>query len=228
MTRTRPAETAAEDSTPATAKKTAAKKAPARKTTARKTAAATRPARQRTRTATAPALSLVKPDTAPPAKKTTAKKAVTRAAAKKTSPWPEFITHKAITAHYQARLHGLPTRTIRDWKESRGTATITFPTGARIDHTPAADAPFHAHTPCKNGGVHYDPIHTLQDLHAAEQAAASCTDRHGAPAALALGASLNRAKTTTADTQPMSTDAITEGLAERAADTEQPKEHPEP
>lgn len=137
------------------------------------------------------------PGKKPPAKKTASptKTATTRAAAKKATAWPEFITHKAITAHYQARLHNLPTKNIRDWKENRGVATITFPSGARIDHTPTGDAPFYAHTPCKNGGVHYDPIRSPQDLHAAEQAAAACTDRHGAPAARALGSALTRAKT---------------------------------
>jgi hypothetical protein len=201
---------------PATAKKTAAKKTRApRKTTAKK--------------APTPRLSLGKTDT-PPAKKTPAKKtAATRAAAKKTATaWPEFITHKMITAHYQARLHGLPTRNIRDWHENRGIATLTFPAGARIDHTPTADAPFHAHTPCKNGGIHYDPIHSPQDLHTAEQAAAACTDRHGAPAALTLGAGLKRAKDITADTQSMSLDEIGDHIAQQIADQDKPKEHPEP
>lgn len=201
---------------PATAKKTAAKK--------------TRAPRKTTAKPTTPRPSTVKADTTPPAKKTPAKKtAATRAAAKKTAAaWPDFITHKAINAHYQARLHGLPTRNIRDWHENRGIATITFPTGARIDHTPTADAPFHAHTPCKNGGIHYDPIHSPQDLHATAQAAASCTDRHGAPAALALGAGLKRAKDTTADTQSMSTEEIGDHIAQQLADQDKPKEHPEP
>lgn len=44
----------------------------------------------------------------------------------------------------------------------------------------------------------------------------------------ALADTLAHAAGATDDTQPMSRDAITEGLAQRAADTEQPKEHPEP
>lgn len=224
--------------------------APANKATAKKTSRT--PGKTTAPKTPQPRLSQVKTDTTPPAKKTTTKAAATRAAAKKAAPWPEFITHKMITAHYQAQLHGLPTRNIRDWRETNGIAAITFPTGARIDHTPTDDAPFHAHTPCKNGGIHYDPVRTTTDLHNAAARAQACTDRHGAPAALALGTGLKRAKTTTADTQPipvitkpekpsgddvadtqpMSADAIAahiaEQLTERAADTETPKEHPEP
>jgi hypothetical protein len=246
--RTRTAKKTSADNTPAPANKPAAKKTPARKTTAGTTTATSRTTRTRPAKATLPP---VKPTpTTPP--KTTAKKAATRAAAKKTAPWPEFITHKMITAHYQAQLHGLPTHNIRDWRETNGIAAITFPTGARIDHTPTADAPFHAHTPCKNGGIHYDPVRTSTDLNDAATRAQACTDRHGAPAALALGTGLKRAKTTAADTQPipvitkpeqpagsdvadtqpMSADAISAHIADqlttRAADVETAKEHPQP
>jgi hypothetical protein len=247
--RTRTAKKTSADNTPAPANKPAAKKTPARKTTAGTTTATSRTTRTRPAKATLPP---VKPTpTTPP--KTTAKKAATRAAVKKTSPWPEFITHKMITAHYQAQLHGLPTRNIRDWRElPAGIAAIHFPSGARLDHTPTADAPFHANTPCPQGVIHRHPVRTIADLKDAENIAKACTDWHGAPAALALGTGLKRAKTTAADTQPipvitkpeqpagsdvadtqpMSADAISAHIADqlttRAADVETAKEHPQP
>ena len=46
--------------------------------------------------------------------------------------------------------------------------------------------------------------------------------------ARALGDELAHARSATADTQPMSRDDIDAGLAQRAADNEDPKEHPQP
>jgi hypothetical protein len=143
------------------------------------------------------------------------------------SRWPEFITHAMITAHYQARLHNLPTRSIRDWRHlPNGGAVLPFPSGARLDHTPTADAPFHANTPCHSGGTHRDPVHGPHDLTAAEARANTCTTRH-APKTAHLGARLQIARKAAADTQPLTRDDIDAGLTTRA-DNDQPKEHPQP
>lgn len=172
--------------------RTTANAATAKKTTAKKTTATST---RRAAAGKAPS----------PAKKTTARKATTRKTAaaepgkatkkattsaartkstpapvKKATAWPEFITHKMITAHYQARLHGLPTLAIRDWRElPDGTAALHFPSGARLDHTPAEDAPFHANTPCPHGSIHRHPVRTPADLTEAEQTAKDCTEHAG-------------------------------------------------
>jgi hypothetical protein len=195
----------------APAKRAAAEKAPAKKTPARKTAA------------TEPGKATKKATTSAARTKTTP------AAVKKTSAWPEFITHKMITAHHQARLRGLPTRNIRDWRDlPDGTAAIHFPSGARLDHTPTEDAPFHANTPCPAGSIHRHPVRTPADLADAEKAAKDCTDWHGEAKPQHLSARLQVAKKSVAKTQSMSKQEIADGLAARAADNETPKGHPEP
>jgi len=144
-------------------------KTTARKTTARKTAAAE------------PGKATKKATTSAARAKTT------QAAAKKATAWPEFITHKMITAHYQARLHRLPVRNIRDWRElADGTAALHFPSGARLDHTPTEDAPFHANTPCPYGSLHRHPVRTGADLEAAEKIAKACTDHAGSAQAASI------------------------------------------
>lgn len=255
------AKTTAKKATPgkAPAKKTPAKQTPAKKTTARKAAAK---ATGNTTTKAATTAARTKP---------------TPAAVKKTTVRPEFITHKMITAHYQARLHGLPTRNIRDWKElPTGVAAIHFPSGARLDHTPKDDAPFHANTPCPGGSIHRQPIRTSTDLANAEKTAKNCTEHAATAAAANIAVTrvtpttepaknangterqdhesgrrvptwdrpdlpgdaitktipvpaepVHRATASAADTQPMSKQAITDGLAARATDTETAKEHPD-
>ena len=261
-------------------------KAPAKKTTGSRTP---RKASSSTagKTAKAPTKTTARKTAAADPGKAT-KKATTGAARTKTTPaavkkatvWPEFITHKMINAHYQARLHDLPTLHIRDWRElADGTAALHFPSGARLDHTPTEDAPFHANTPCPHGSMHRQPVRTRADLTAAEETAKACTEHAGStgtaniavtrvtPAlepAEADGApervdddrhtptwvqqlpgddpitktmvipdeSVHQAAASAAETQPMSRDAITEGLAARAAeqpaDNDQTREHPQP
>jgi hypothetical protein len=235
----------------APAKRAAAEKAPAKKTPARKTAA------------TEPGKATKKATTSAARTKTTP------AAAKKASAWPEFITHKMITAHHQARLRGLPTRNIRDWRDlPDGTAAIHFPSGARLDHTPTEDAPFHANTPCPAGSIHRHPVRTPADLADAEKAAKDCTEHTATAAAVNIAVTrvnptpepteaascrriptwalqlpgdgpitktipipeepVVRATASAAQTQPMPLNDIADGLAARTADSEQPKEHPEP
>lgn len=219
-----------------TTAKAAAPKAPAKKTTTRKTAA------------TEPGKATKKATT------TAARTKTTPAAVKKATAWPEFITHKMINAHYQARLHGLPTRNIRDWRElPAGIAALHFPSGARLDHTPEQDAPFHALTPCPHGHIHRHPCRTPGDLTQAQQTAKDCTEhaepgRSGTQVNIAitrvtssapvpapsvtsiprpLGDQLTHSTTDTTDTQPLSAQEIADTLTARA-DHEQPKGHPEP
>jgi hypothetical protein len=213
---------AAKDTSPpatkkATPRRAAAKRAPAEKAPAKKTTTRTTAAQD--------------PGKATKKATTTAARTKAAAAVKKTSVWPEFITHKMITAHYQACLHGLPTRNIRDWRElPTGIAAIHFPSGARLDHTPADDAPFHANTPCPQGVTHRHPVRTIADLKDAEGIAKACTDWHGEAKPQHLSARLQVAKKSVAKTQSMSKQEIADGLAARAAaaDTETPKEHPQP
>jgi len=216
--------TAPNDTTPAkaakkaTPRKTAKKatppkgtQAPAKKTTTRKATAA-----KATGTATTKATT------------SSARTAKTPPAVKKSTIRPEFITHKMITAHYQARLHGLPTRNIRDWRElPAGIAAIHFPSGARLDHTPKDDAPFHANTPCPQGVIHRQGIRTIDDLKHAEADAKACTDWHGEAKPQHLSARLRVAKKAAADTQPLSADEIAAHIAQQLA-ADQPKEHPQP
>jgi hypothetical protein len=210
------------------ASKPAAKKATTRKAAASKATPANHtkaPAKKATPRRTAAK------DTGSATKKATTSAARTKAtkpAVKKSSAWPEFITHKMITAHHQARIHGLPTRNIRDWKElPTGIAAIAFPSGARLDHTPTEDAPFHANTPCPQGVTHRQGIHTVDDLKAAEATAKACEDWHGESKPQHLSARLSVAKKAAAETQPMSTQAIADHIAKQLAD-QQPKEHPQP
>lgn len=134
-------------------------------------------------------------------------------------PSREFITEPAMNAAYAARLAGLPLVPITAWALEDTGAMVTFPSGARLVHHPAADTPFTALTPCNSGFHHSHPITTSADLH--------CTSRHGNPTVLPLPEGRHRADQATAETQRLSTDEIAAGLTDRAAaDLEQPKGHP--
>ncbi|MFG2676973.1 hypothetical protein [Streptomyces sp. NPDC048445] len=136
-------------------------------------------------------------------------------------PGPEFITKHQMAAAYAARLAGLPLIPITAWTpQPDGTVRATFPSGATLTHTTTG---FDAYTPCTQGATHHNHITTGQDLRDAAAAAAHCTNLHGRPRTLTL----HQAATTTADTQALDGNTITAGLAQRAADTEQPKEHPQ-
>ncbi|MFJ3699574.1 hypothetical protein ACIPW9_36535 [Streptomyces sp. NPDC090052] len=141
----------------------------------------------------------------------------------------EFITETAIRAYYVAQLRGLPVRQIRDWTPTASGATTSRGQYGTLTHTPSAPHPFQAGIPCATGTTHTYPIRHGADLRAAEQHAAACTSRHGAPTVLHLADGLHRADTSAADTQKLSTAEIADGLAARAAaDDDQPKEHPQP
>ncbi|WP_331729026.1 hypothetical protein OG693_39230 (plasmid) [Streptomyces sp. NBC_01259] len=138
-------------------------------------------------------------------------------------PGPEFITQQQITAAYAARLAGLPLIPITAWTpQPDGTVRAQFPAGATLTHGREGGG-FDALTPCTQGAHHHNRITTGLDLHNAAATAAQCTHLHGRPRTLTLA----QAATTTADTQQLTGDDITTGLANRAADTEQPKEHPQ-
>ncbi|MEU6016919.1 hypothetical protein ABZ826_23580 [Streptomyces sp. NPDC047515] len=133
---------------------------------------------------------------------------------------PDFITEQQIRAAYAARLANLPHTPIRAWQTAPdGTAHLAFPSGNRIHHTPDADTPFTALTPCAAGFTHTTPITDRTQLTNAVNTAAHCTDLHGRTRILTLP----QAATTAEDTQALN---VT-GLRATAVD-DQPKEHPEP
>ncbi|MFF7476605.1 hypothetical protein [Streptomyces sp. NPDC008092] len=105
------------------------------------------------------------------------------------------------------------------------------PAHATTDQTPT----FRAAIACPHGAIHLYTIHTAQELHRARLLTAQCdgctiptpdTETSPKPAVRALGDALTRARSATAETQPMSRDDIAAGLAARA--TDQAKEHPQP
>ena len=232
MTRTRTAKTA--DTTPAAAKKTAAKK-----TTTRKGAQA-RPARSRTRKATA--LSLVKPPKPLPTR--------TR----------DYMTDVQGYATLAARIVGILTPRITAWTDHGDqTATLTLKDGTLHYNLTTRTLTWQA--TCLMGAVHTYRLDTPATAAHARVQAATCQDLHAdlttVPPLTAnelealgllqtptwarpdlLGDAITetipvpeepvaKATASAAETQPMSKDAIAEGLAQRAADAEQAKEHPD-
>lgn len=116
---------------------------------------------------------------------------------------------------------------------------------------------FTAHIACRHGGIHTHRVTSTRDLAEARAVTRACGSSHAdttnhAGTALDWDKAINRgvgpvlkpkpsvvvqlqegvrrAKALHDDTEPLSLVAIADGLAERAqdADTEQPKEHPEP
>jgi hypothetical protein len=138
--------------------------------------------------------------------------------------YPEFITEGQIKAAYAARLADLPLIPITAWTPlPDGSVRATFPTGASITRLPNATG-FDALTPCPQGATHHHHITNGQDLRHVAAATAHCTQLHGRPRVLTLA----QADSTTADTQQLNRGDIEAGLAARTADTETPKEHPQP
>ena len=112
-----------------------------------------------------------------------------------------------------------------------GTVLTHTPHHATTDQTPT----FIAHLPCRHGATHQHLIHTARDLAAARTDTNRCDGLHGTdlpkpPAVVQLREGVRRATASAADTQPLNRDEIDAGLADRAAaaDTDSPKEHPEP
>ena len=243
MTRTRTASQTA-DTTPAPApvKKTAAKKAPAKRTTA------TKPRTPRARAPRkATALSLVK-ETHEKATEATGTVVDLRYPLKprrKLFVGPmdahEQAGARAALASAMARLP-IP---VAAWNGP--TARLTD--GTRITHTdtrlPAHNLAngqpptFTAHIPCPHGGIHQHTVHTTLDLAEARAVTRICNTPHGginADQAIRDGVThtpdtqpvliLQDAIPRVADTQPLSTQTIADGLTARAADNDTPREHP--
>jgi hypothetical protein len=178
-----------------------------------------------------------------PARKTTAKKALPKTAPVNTAtvvdlrkPLPVrrrvFVgpmgaqEQAAIRAALASAKAALPVP-VRTWhgptaRLNDGTVLTHTPAHATTDQTPT----FHAAIRCPHGAIHAYTIHTADELTRARQLTALCDQRTDTaptvpapnPAVRALGDALTRAKTATADTQP---------IPVLAAD-ETPKEHPEP
>ncbi|MDX3532546.1 hypothetical protein P1P75_40680, partial [Streptomyces sp. ID05-39B] len=157
----------------------------------------------------------------------------------------------AIRAALDAAASRLPIP-VRAWNGS----TTTLTDGTHITHNPGPDRRFTAQIACRHGAIHGWPITTYTDLREARALTHACerphtpptTDTDGTPlnwdkaitrgihhapapkppAVLQLREGVRRANAATAETQPLSKDDITAGLAARAADTETPKEHPQP
>ncbi|MFD7995572.1 hypothetical protein [Streptomyces mexicanus] len=143
----------------------------------------------------------------------------------------------AIRAALAAAAARLPVP-VRAW--TGPTAHLTD--GTVLTHTPAhatTDQPpaFHAAIRCPHGAIHAYTIHTAQELERARLLASECDQPVDIapkaptpnPAVRALGDALTRARSATADTQAMSADEIAAVVAAGTpADTETPKEHPQP
>ncbi len=123
---------------------------------------------------------------------------------------------------------------VRTWNGS--TANLTD--GTILTHNPGPDRVFTAHIACPHGAIHGWPITTHTDLREARALTRICTRPHGthdadtaithgvrptpAPkpsAVLQLREGIHRAHAATADTQPLNTQDIADGLNARAADT---------
>jgi hypothetical protein len=110
--------------------------------------------------------------------------------------------------------------------------------GTVLTHTPAHAPTYTAQPPaftatlrCPHGAIHAYTIHTAQELHRARLLTAQCDQRAPhpkTPAVHPLPEGIRRADASAPDTQPLSGDDIADGLAARTADTETPKEHPQP
>lgn len=213
---------------------TTAKKTPSPRSTAKKATAAKAPAKRTAKKAASPVTK--------PAKKALAKTApVNRATVvdlrrplpvrRKVFVGPMGVQEQAaIRAALAAASAGLPVP-VRSWNGP--TAHVAYDTV--LTHTPAhatteQQPTFHATIRCPHGAIHPYTIHTALELHRARLLTAQCDQRtdaapeepHPNPAVRALGDALTRAKTATADTQPLP------AVDAHLADNDQPKEHPQP
>ena len=215
--------TSARKTTPAkkTTTKTTARKATAKKTAAKKTSPKT----------TTPAATVVDTRTSLTARR-------------RLFVGPMGASEQAAVRAALAAAHNRLPIPVRAWNGS--TAHLTDGT-LRIPN-PSPDRTFTAHIACRHGAIHGWPITTHDDLHEARALTHACERRHatnttgdngieydwakpvqrGIQPTTRLGEGLKTAKKAAVDTQSLNTDDITAGLAARAVDTEQPKEHPQP
>lgn len=233
MTRTRTAKTANTAAAPTPAKKAAAK----RTTPAKPRAPRTRAARK----TAAPVLSLAKQKPAQDDPQPTATIVDHR---------PPLTVRRRLfvgpmganeQAAVRAALATATTRLpipVRSWNGS----TARLADGTLITHNPGPDRTYTAHIACRHGAIHGYPIHTDTDLREARALTHACERPHGGinadqainhgvtttPPTISPVLELSEGIRRTATTQPLSVDDIAAGLAARTADTETPKEHPEP
>ncbi|MGW2725532.1 hypothetical protein [Streptomyces sp. NPDC001492] len=135
---------------------------------------------------------------------------------------------------------------------------LTHNPGPDPDNPDTAPRVFTAHIACRHGAVHGWPINRYSDLAIARDRTADCETPHAEPVAdpdgiedeldwetaitrgvlpvaqpkpsvvLQLREGVRRATAAADKTQPLDQNEIAEGLAARAAETDAPKEHPEP
>jgi hypothetical protein len=217
-------------------RKATASSPPAKKTAAKKTARSPR----KTAKAAPPSLALVKTDPTPDDTVVDTRTPLT--ARRRLFVGPMGASEQAAVRAALAAAHNRLPIPVRAWNGS--TANLTD--GTLLIHNPGDDRTFTAHIACRHGAVHGWPITTHQDLREARALTHACERRHatnttgdngieydwtkavqhGIQPTTRLGEGLKTAKKATADTQSLNTDDIAAGLAARAIDTEQPKEHP--
>lgn len=215
----------------------------ARKTTPAKKTAAKTPAKKTASPARKPAAKKALPKTAPVNTDTVVDFRRPLPVRRKVFVGPMGVTEQAaIRAALAAAAARLPVP-VSAWTGPRaeladGTVLTHTPPHATTDRQPT----FVATIRCPHGAVHAHTIHTAQELHRARLITAQCDQQTTSPEhgqAIARGvqrnaippqplARLQIARKATADTQPLTEAEIAAGLAARAADTETPKEHPEP
>lgn len=208
----------------------------ARKTTPAKKTAAKTPAKKATSPARKPAAKKALPKTAPVNKGTVVDVRRPLPVRRKVFVGPMGVTEQAaIRAALASAAARLPVP-VSAWTGPRaeladGTVLTHTPPHATTDQQPT----FIATIRCPHGAVHAHIIHTAQELHRARILTIQCEQRTDKapggptpnPSVRALGDGLTRAKTATAETQPLTEAEIAAGLAARA-DNDQPKEHPQP
>lgn len=209
----------------------------ARKTTPAKKTAAKTPVKKTASPARKPAAKKALPKTAPVNTDTVVDFRRPLPVRRKVFVGPMGVTEQAaIRAALAAAAARLPVP-VSAWTGPRaeladGTVLTHTPPHATTDRQPT----FVATIRCPHGAVHAHTIHTAQELHRARILTVQCDQRTDTapetpapnPSVRALGDGLTRAKTATAETEPLNQAEIAAGLAARAADTETPKEHPEP
>jgi len=156
----------------------------------------------------------------------------------------QLVEARACLASATARL---PIPHILWLAQPNGQAAARLTDGTFLLHTAERAPDFLALIRCPLGTLHAHTIHTAADLAEARAITHACMRQHETDdhhkaithgvrptakpkpsAVLALREGVRRAEATKADTQPLSKDDITEGLAARAADLENAKEHPQP
>jgi hypothetical protein len=226
-------------SSPRTSQRPAKKTAPAKRTPAKKTTAAKKPALAKTTAAPSTGATVVDFRKPLPVRRRLFVGPHTHA---------QIVEARAVLASATARL---PIPSLLWLAQADGRAGARLGDGTHLVHTHEREPEFTAVLRCPTGGLHTELVTNDEDLRAARAITRTCTRRHddtdpaaGAydwhkaitlgvqklvPARLSpLNVGLQAAKKAAAKTQPLPEREIAAGLADRAADTETPKEHPQP